>query len=97
MAQTLVASQRPLAARPAKQQMRARRAALVRNQAAAAPTMAKGEIKDKTAELAINGAPKHPPCAAAANVDSPTNAGRVPGTCQQRQCASPGLEAGGCL
>lgn len=56
MAQTLVA-QRPGLARPArKQQLRARRAQLVRNQATAAPTMPKGEIKDKNAELAINGA-----------------------------------------
>jgi hypothetical protein len=59
MAQTLVA-QRPSLARPAaKHQLRARRALLVRSQATAAPALVKGEIKDKTAETAINGAPRH--------------------------------------
>lgn len=55
MVQTMTA--RPsLVARPARQQqMRARRALSVRSQAAGTLTMPAGEIKDKTAELAING------------------------------------------
>lgn len=54
MVQTMTA--RPsLVARPARQQqMRARRALSVRSQAAGTLTMPAGEIKDKTAELAIN-------------------------------------------